>query len=343
MGSRRHAPRALVVGAGLTGAALAWVASRSGYAVDVVSAERPASQATALAPGIVHGLGPPGGVPYWAGLSDEQLAAEADRAQRGYEILREVLLAARAPCGYRRVAHRMLLPPGFGERAREVAERLCRAGFAVEIELRAPVAALCGRREALVSPRRLVYELLAQARARGARVRCGVVARGEPSSDGAPVEVRIDEQRESYDMVFWATGGPPPGASARPGAGWQMVLRQAFAAGSKALDRVMVAEDGDLLLVPDAGERDRVILLRRGSESRDAGLCWPQPPEEWGVWLGPVIHQRLAEAWAVPSEPSAPAAGPEVALTGLDGWPICAVLGAAGRLVESVLRVSLII
>ncbi|MDQ7007331.1 MAG: FAD-dependent oxidoreductase [Acidobacteriota bacterium] len=338
MGSRRHAPRALVVGAGLTGAALAWTATRAGLEVHVVSAERPASQGTSLAPGIVHGLGPPGGILRWAGLSDAELEGEARRVRQGHEILREVLLAARAHCGYRRLGHRMLLPPGLEQRAGDLAGRLRRAGFEVDVESTERSVVLSSRREALVSPRRLVFELLAQARAGGAVLRQGGVRPAQQAGDGG--QVIIGGRIETFDRVYWATGGPPPGGTgAQAACTGRMVLRQSFAAGEAALDEVLVAEDGDLALVPDPQGRSRVVLLRRGVESRDAGLCWPQPPEAWGRWMGPVVHQRLAEAWALPMDRLAGGARPQNTLTGLDGWPVCAVLGAAGQLVEGDLPV----
>ena len=184
--------RTLVVGAGLTGAALGCIARRAGRSTFVVSADRPASQATALASGAVHGVGPPGERNLWTRLPVAAHEAAAVRARRGFELLQEVLLAAPRRVGYTRLPHELhAAAPADGEWLEQAARILSGAGWPLRVEERDDGVVLVREQDALVNPRRLTFELLHRARALGATVRLGVAYRGVERETPEGLVVRL--------------------------------------------------------------------------------------------------------------------------------------------------------
>lgn len=304
----------------MTGAALAWMAARRAVKTIVVSLDRPASQATALASGVVHGFGPPGG---WSALdraTDRQLAAAAERGERGHEALRELLLEAGRPSDYTMVSHRIELPRDVRARAEAVVARMGQAGLFVRLESGPEGLQLVRPFDAVLRVRRLTFELLRGARLRGAQVRLGT--RIAAFERGSPTGTR----------VIWAGGRPWSHAPGEAGLRERLVLHQRFASGSRALDAVLSSPDGELMLLPEPG--GAVAMIRAAEEAPSGGLSWPEPPTEWWEHCGLARRQRLAEAlFATEVEPVVEKDA-VTSIAGLGGWPLTQTLGLCSELVE---------
>ena len=326
--------RVLVVGAGLTGASLAWLAAARGHEVLVVSSDRPASQATALAPGLVHGFGLPGGLAAWTALSDEDGLLAARRDRHGYDLLRQVILASHRPTGFFRCAHLVVADSGLEEeRVDRAAARLEELGFPVQRREHAGSAALVREDDALVHPRRLTFELLYRARAAGARIRLGVacleLARGAAGEVSAATTVGDLEA----DQVYWAAGRLVPGEPQSSELTVRIVLHQTLAPGREPLEEMLECADGAALLAPHPSRRGHTVLARVAEETVAGGLHWPEPPPAWDVYRGPAIRQLLSEAVTGPPGLHLGTPGPVQSMVGFSGWPVATVLGACAEAV----------
>lgn len=319
----------LVVGAGLSGAALALLSASSGTPTILVSADRPASQATALARGIVHGVGPPGDALSWTRLTADVHASAAARAARGYDLLRSILLAAPRTVGLARIAHEVR--PAHGCDATWTARALAclrAAGWPVEGDDRPDGGVIVRRHDALLDPRRLTFELLRQARARGARVRLGVAYRGVEDWRAVVLRVRLDTATLDVERLIWSAGYAMPDAPAPPASRPRLILHQLLEAGLRPLDAVLEVGAGELALFPDPLRKGRVVLVRRADEKPSGGLQWPELPHEWEVLRGAAVRQRLAEASSAPTDRPFTRLGPLVMMNGLSNWSVSSVLGA---------------
>jgi glycine/D-amino acid oxidase-like deaminating enzyme len=321
-----------VVGAGLTGASLAWLAARRGDAVVVVSSDRPASQATALAPGLVHGFGLPGGLESWADLSDQDGLRAARRDRRGYDLLRDVLLTSRRPTGFFRCPHLVVADATVPEaRIDRAVRRLADLGFPVKRRERAGAAALARDDDALVHPRRLTFELLQRARAAGASVHLGVACLGLNRRGETSVCASTNAGELEVDRVYWAAGRVVPGEPLPSELVVRIVLHQTLAPGREPLEEMLECADGAALLAPHPSRRGCTVLARVAEETVAGGLQWPEPPPAWDVYRGPAIRQLLSEAVTGPPSANVTSSGPVRSMVGFSGWPVATLLGACAE------------
>lgn len=327
-GARRET---LVVGAGLSGAVLAFLAARAGDRVTIVSLDRPASRATALCTGVVHGIGPPGEPHHWPQFPAEALADAALRAARGYRLLQDVVLATDRTCGFTRLRHEMTPPNGSdGAWLAATHARLREAGWPVELVTDRQGPRLVRPLDALIHPRRVTFEFVCAAARAGARVRLGVALRSPDTSARGRFVCRLGEEDVAFDVAFWPSApGGSTGVEGEPAGRARLVLHQNLALGSQRPAAVLSTGDGDLVLLPDPLRQDRLIVVRAASENPDGGLEWPSMPRSWDVFRGRAVRQRLAEAIYAPGgAPPFSRTGPVVRMHGLAGWSIAAVLGA---------------
>lgn len=324
----------LIVGAGLTGAAVAWLAARRGVSTTIVSLDRPGSQGTALCAGVVHGLGPAGGFQTWAHSTPGDLARAAQRARLGFEVLRSALLEAPRACGYAPIAHHAVLPASIdAARVEPVVAALCAAGFPVHCNRDTGAWQIVRNRDAVISLRRLSFELLHAARRRGATLRLG--ARVSSTGAGSALTFSLDGQRIDPSRVIWAAGRPLSLGTLGDEAGERLVLHQRFAAGTVRLDRVLAFGNAEVVLSPEPDPSSGVALIRTAEESSGGGLTWPEPPAEWWSYCGVARRQRLAEALFNSVDAPVATIGHVTSITGLGGWPLTQVLGLCAEVVAA--------
>ncbi len=322
----------LIVGAGLTGAAVAWLASRRGVPTTIVSLDRPGSQGTALSSGIVHGLGPAGGFQSWAHSTPDDLARAAHRASLGFELLRSALLEAPRACGYVPMAHHAVLPASIDTaQVNPVVAALCTAGFPVRTSADSGACQIVRDRDAVVSLRRLSFELLRGARRRGATLRLG--ARISSTGTGSALSFSLDGQRIEASRVIWAAGRPLSVGTLGDETGERLVLHQRFAAGAVPLERVLAFGNAEVVLSPEPDPSSGVALIRTAEEAFGGGLTWPEPPAEWWSHCGVALRQRLAEALFSSVDVPVTTTGHVTSITGLGGWPLTQVLGLCAEVV----------
>lgn len=325
----RQADRILVVGAGITGAAMVWTAARAGMNVTLVSADRPASQATALIAGIVHGLGPPGNLFQWGRLPPDALSAAGRRSRAGYDLLREVLLNGVHPSGMARFPHSVVdLDQTNHTHWENLAVALRAAGFPVTFENGEGNPVLVRGRDALLNPRRLTFELLRQARQRGAQIQVGRTYQGISADGSQGVRVDFPEGSERYDQVCLAGGKPAADGPVASLQRTRIVLHQVFTQGAKPLDHILEAADGDVILAPAPLRPGHVILVRMAEEAEGGGLSWPTLPRSWEAYRGQAIRQRLSEAACAPGDRPLPRSRGIITLIGCAFWPVASLLGA---------------
>jgi glycine/D-amino acid oxidase-like deaminating enzyme len=331
-GSPKTRRRILVVGAGLTGASLAWLAAKRGHEVTVVSSDRPASQATALAPGLVHGFGLPGGLAEWTELRDEDGLRAAGRDRLGYDLLRDVVLASRRPTGFLRCPHLVVADTDLAEeRVDRAAGRLRELGFPVERREHGGSSALVREDDALVDPRRLTFELLHRARASGARVQLGVACLGLRRRAEGGVAASTTAGELETDEAYWAAGRFVPGEPIPSKLTVRIVLHQTLAPGREPLEEILECADGAAILAPHPSRRMHTVLARVAEETVAGGLQWPEPPPAWDVHRGPAIRQLLSEAVTGPPGTHLGAPGPIRSMVGFSGWPVATLLGACAE------------
>lgn len=329
MEASRKSKSVLVVGAGIAGAAFVWTATRAGMKATLVSADRPASQATALIAGIVHGLGPPGNLLFWSRLPREALMSAGKRARYGYNLLREVLLGGIHPSGLARYPHQVQdLEDTSPTHTNQLVATLQDAGFPVRRVSEGEGPVLVRDRDAVLNPRRLTFELLRQARNRGARIQLGRGFRGilEESPEGVLVD--FPEGSEHFDLVCLAGGKPMDEGPVASFQRTRIVLHQVFTRGSKPLGKILEAANGDVILSPAPLRPDHVILVRMAEENDGGGLSWPTPPRSWEVFRGQAIRQRLSEALCAPPDRPLSKSPKIVNLVGCAFWPLAPLLGA---------------
>jgi glycine/D-amino acid oxidase-like deaminating enzyme len=331
----RSGEEVLVVGAGLAGAAIAWLCARAGRPTVLVSVNRPASQATAMAAGVVRGAGPPGAAIEWGQVSPAELQLAAQRVERGCELLFEALLCGGAPVGFAHRPHAIVLAEDADPAWLARVERmLLDAGFPTRLTRTADGRpALLRERDAVVHPRRLAFELLRLARACGARVHLGTALRRIVEADEDGVLVDLDDGPCRVSRLFWAGGRPLPSDAGRPPARTQIVLHQLFDAGRVPLETIYEGGEGDYMLAPAPLRPGQVVLVRVAKENPAGGLSWPEPPRAWESHRGMALRQRLAEVHAGPALPIG-SEGRVLSLSGLSGWPVAAVLGLCQEAAE---------
>ncbi len=318
-----------MVGAGLTGAALAYISARSGAQTALVSVDRPSSQATALAAGTVHGLGPPGEVFAWPHLSAEAHEAAALRRRRGYEVLQGIVLASPRSVGLQRLPHEVHFTAGsdapwLAKGAAVVAAH----GWPTRLEERASGPVLVRAEDATVNPRRLTFELLRQARGLGATVRLSAAFRGVRGETPEGLEVQLGDELACFTRVLWAGGRPWPNGAPQAPVRTRLVLRQLLGPGQTRLPAILELGDMELVLSPDPLRDGCSVLVRVAEENPAGGLDWPEPPPEWGQFRGQAIRQRLAEAAVCVTEHGYDRAGSVTCFGGLIGWSLSSILGA---------------
>lgn len=320
----------LIVGAGLGGAVLAWLSARAGEPTLVLSSDRPASQGTSLSPGFVRGFGPPGTTWRWTQLPPEDHARSAGFDRIGFDLLRTALLASGKTVWYHRCGF-SLRPPSASDAPwlDQSLSLLEAAGWPVQLQESAdgPILSRSHKNDAVLSPRRLVFELLRQAQGLGAVLQFRPPFEGlEVEPGGGGREARIGRETVRVGRVFW-TEGPFRGAGVEPALRHRLVLRQILASGSLPLPGILQLGDGGLTFSPDPTDSSRTILTRWAEEAPAGGLAWPELPPEWAVYRGRAIRQQLAEAAEYPEEPVSRRSGDLFFLRGVSSWPIASVFG----------------
>lgn len=340
MTGREHHRNAslLVAGAGLTGAAVAWLAARAGIATLVVSDERPATQGSALFPGVVRGLGPPEDFDRWARASAAERKAVQRREELGMDLLRELLLRAKRDVGFRRIAHLAESAPGMPpERVEEAGAALSDAGFGVRVEGRNGTGILVRERDAMLDRRRLTFELLRAARGLGAELSIPQTLRdlGRVTPEGRHFELARGSR--VFDAVVWAGDDPYPGESGAGSYLRRSVLVQVMDAGEEQLDLVLQTAGGAVCLAPlPGGESPRTLLVRTASEAGGRGTFWPEVPRAWDAYRGRARRQRLVEAVIGPAFRRFVARDGVISLTGLSAWPVASLIGACSEALNAV-------
>ncbi len=325
----------LVVGAGLPGAVVAWVAALAGFRVTVASLGRPGGRATALHPGLVHGPGPPSPPVHWPGLPGRTLAAAGRRAREGRRLFHRFLLENDDPVGVRPVPSEVPLARDGRLDPVQLASCLAAAGFPVELARGAGgVPVLRRDRDALLVPRRLVFALLRRARARGAEILLGVPAEGWHVDPGGAVVARLGGAERRFSRLAWTPDRPPPGRAR--GGRWRasIVLLQEREEGPEPLDRVLHGPGGMAIVAPHPARPGRVILVRHSRVDPGGEIDWPPVPPAFLPFLGSALRQRLAEVFEGPLEREFSAEEPVAVLSGLAGWPIASVFGLAADLLR---------
>lgn len=328
--STGHCLTNLVVGAGLGGAVLAWLSARAGEPTLVLSSDRPASQGTSLSPGFVRGFGPPGTTLRWTQLPPEDHARTAELDRLGFDLLRSALLASGKTVGYHRCGF-ALRPPAASDALwlHQSLVLLEDAGWPVQLQESAdgPLLSRSPKHDAVLSPQRLVFELLKQAKGLGAVLKCRTPIESlEEGPGGAGMGVRLGRETIRVGRVFW-TEGPFRGEGTEPSLRHRLVLRQTLAAGSLPLPGILQLGDGGLSFSPDPTDSCQTILTRWAEEAPAGGLAWPELPPEWSVYRGRALRQQLAEAVEYPEEPVSRRSGTLMFLRGISNWPVASVFG----------------
>ena len=329
---RQVAARLLVVGADLAGAALAWLGARAGMRVTLVSLARPASRATALHPGLVHGPGPPSAPLGWPLLPGEALAASGRRAARGRELLYRFLLDNDDPVGIRPLPSDVIAGVDAGVDPERLAPLLAGAGFPVE-----PAAAADGEpvlrraRDAVLSPGRLVFSLLRRARELGAEIRIGVPVTGWRRVPTGGVIASIGDEERHFDHIAWTPDRPPASLADSAGCQVHLVLRQELGPGKEPLRRVLLDPRGMAILAPHPRKAGCTVLVRRGRVAAGEEIHWPPLPPSFLPHIGQALRQRLAEVGDRPPTHEPGGEGPVAVLGGLAGWPVASILGACAE------------
>ncbi|MDH3284316.1 MAG: FAD-binding oxidoreductase [Acidobacteriota bacterium] len=317
----------LIVGAGLTGAVLAWVAARSRRHPVLLASGRVGGRADSVASGVVHGIGPPGEPRTWTSMSDETLRSAARRARRGWKLLQDVLLSASRPSGLAECPHALTPPLELdGARIEHLCERLRAAGFGVELDGRD----LVNPRDALVQPRRLTLELLRQARTAGAELRFGARLPRSLRAGVSDVSVALDEGERSFDTVFWTVAHSRPGVPGAIASERQVIVEERLSPGRARLPKVLGSFDGAIQLAPAPWFGPDSTLLRIAPGSESGGSAWPQLPAEWSRYAGPARRRSLAVVAGCQS----PARDRVLALGGLAMWPVTSLIGACEEVVS---------
>jgi glycine/D-amino acid oxidase-like deaminating enzyme len=331
----RAANRVLVIGAGLTGATIAWLSARAGSQTDVIALDRPARAAALLSPGIVNGSGPPGDPALWSTLTDAQRRAAAERAERGTALLREALLAGERPVGLRAAACAVEPVDRYDEEAlRRAAELLPPSGFPVSLATGTAGTALVRPAEWVLCRRRLTFELLERARERGALLRAGLRRLKLRTSRPGQLVVGFADGDVRYDAVFWTAPGPPPWSGRPLPLERRRVRRLRCAAGAVPLDRIASSPAGDLLLLPDVARRDHVVVVQLADDAGETSPQWPRLPQAWAPFLGPVRSERTGAAWTGPHVRTFSEGG-AVTVNGLTCWPVAPLVGACEEAVNA--------
>lgn len=324
----------LIVGAGLTGISLAWLAVHAGRPAILVANERPVSGDAALATAIVHALGPPADPFVWARMSQREHERVARRARAGHAILRRALLASARPIGLRATAYLLHTHIALGAEILAAAHaRLRAAGFPVEIRDVDGHGVFVRDDDAVVSPRHLALTMLRQARARGLVVRIpetvtGVAVRG----DGA-VRVHFSGGEGVFERVLWT--GPRPWRD-DPGTATfrrRVVLQHRMDEGAHALPAFLEVPGGEASFAPDPAREGRTVLIRCAGDAAGMGLAFAEPPPAWRSYRGASRRQTISETLVGPVRRTFSARASVVSLCGLANWPVTSVLGACAEVV----------
>ena len=326
----------LVVGAGLPGAIVAWLATLAGFRVTVASLGRPGGRATALHPGVVHGPGPPSAPVHWSSLPGRTLAAAGRRAREGRRLLHRFLLENDDPVGLRPIPSEVPLTGDGRLDPAQLVSCLEAAGFPVVLGRGTDGVPVLRRvRDAVLVPRRLVFALLRRARARGAEILLGVPAEGWRVEPGRGVVAQLGGAERRFARLAWTPDRPPPGRAR--GGRWRasIVLLQEREAGREPLDRVLHGPGGMAVLAPHPARPGRVILVRHSRVDPGGEIDWPPLPPFFLPFLGGALRQRLAEVFAGPLEREFSGEEPLAVLSGLAGWPVASVFGLGADLLRA--------
>ncbi|GAB4222097.1 MAG: hypothetical protein Kow0062_17930 [Acidobacteriota bacterium] len=327
----RRSRRVLVVGVGLTGAALAWLAARAGHEVVVTAATGGRHPELASGPAVLRGTILP--EPLFADVplrpAGASVDALADTAGRGERRVIEALMAASRSCGVRPLAfERRFAGRGAEERAGDV-ERLLRAcGSAPHVERTADGDMRVVSDDLLVDTRRLAFELLRLARRAGARWltrdRIGAV-REDAASGGATIE--IEGRPEAFDRIAWTCGRPDrraPFADAFPR---RPIVARTFRPGRDELDRALRFDDTWLTPLPESTGMHGVQVLEPGRPP-EGGRARPfSLLAAMSRFLGDLQRQRLVDAIDAAPPLLAEPAGSALVLAAPETWPLATLFG----------------
>jgi hypothetical protein len=211
-------------------------------------------------------------------------------------------------------------------------------GWPTRLEERGGAPVLVRRRDALLSPRRLTFELLRQAKQAGVHVHLGVAYRGVRGETPEGLLVQLGGEVASFGRILWAGGRlggeGDPAAPART----HLVLHQLLRPGPAPLTTILELGEAELTLAPEPLRPEFSVLVRMADENPAGGLTWPETPPEWTPLRGPAVRQRLAETALCYAERGYQQAGSIVAFGGLVSWPVCSILGACLEAVEGALN-----
>jgi glycine/D-amino acid oxidase-like deaminating enzyme len=327
--------RVLVVGAGLTGAALAWLAARRGLEVELVSVGRPTSEATALAPGVVHGFGLAGEPGVWTRMTAPELRHAAERLSTGTRLVREAIFRVRRPVGYTRIPHVRIADHAASSALLEAArDVLVGLGLPVRLTREHDDAALVREHDAMVNRRRMTMELLRLARDGGARLRLHESVRRVRRRGDGIVEAERTDGSALYDRVFWAGMFPYKEDPAQSAYRNRAILHQLCEPGPRPLERILETATGDVMMAPESKGSRRVVVVRIADEAPGEGLLhWPELPGSFEELRGEVLRQRLTTGVSCPARRSFRGDAPFVSMTGLTSWSVTSLLGACQEVV----------
>ena len=328
----RRSRRFLIVGVGLTGAALAWLAARAGHHVLVAPAGRngracfPAGAAVVRGTVLPEPLAPRGALDRPASCT-----ALAALAQRGERILFEALMAAGRSCGLRAIpSERHLAGPDAEVRAAALAGLLRATGAEPVVEAGANGVVVRREDDLLLSTRRLTFELLRLARRAGARW-LGREPFGAIRVRGDAAEVEIGGSVEPFDRAFWTCAGPDDRAPFAEVLPRRALLVQTLRPGPKALSAALRFDA--FLLLPGAQGLPVIRTLQPG-EPPPPGVSAPRGlTEALAQFAGPLVRQELVEEFIAPPALEADAPGPALTVVPSATWPLATLFGCLDRYV----------
>ena len=323
------------MGAGLTGATLAWLAARAGHEVLLAPAGRGACPAMRAGAAVVRGVGLPeplsgGELPVGSAPIDRI----ADLARRGESLVLEALMRARRSCRARRVpSRRRYEGPDAGSRAETALLALREIGVEARVETDAHGVVVSREDDLLVATRRLTFELLRLARRAGALWAGRGALEAIAGEDPRP-SARIDGRCERFDRIVWTCGRPDErapfaGVLARRG-----LLVRTLRAGEKPLDAVLRFDE--LLLLPCPFDPRRVRTIESGESSPPDRIRSPAFTGALSAYVGAPIRQHLEDQFEAAPAIVADPPGPVLTFAAPPAWPLATLFGRIERCLAAV-------
>ncbi len=333
-GRVRRSRRLLIVGVGLTGAALAWLAARAGHDVLMAPSGRSGR------PGFPAGGAVVRGTVFPEPLSSHSLpegpssgAALAAMMRRGEQVLFEALMAGGRSCGLRSIrSERHFAGPDAEVRAGALAALLRETGADPILETNGNAVVVRREDDLLLSTRRLTFELLRLARRAGARW-LGREPFGEIRVRGDAAEVEIGGCAESFDRAFWTCGRPDDRAPFAAVLPRRALLVQTLSPGPKTLSAVLRFDA--FLLLPGTHGQPAVRTIQPGEPPPPGAPAPRRLTEALTKFAGSVIRQDLVDEFVAPPPFHVGAPGPALTVVPSVTWPLATLFGCLERHVET--------